>query len=386
MYYARNAGLIIALALAGCGVDTPDLPATSDYHATQVAEIGGGDGEGALTDVFGVAVSPEQHVFLSEPPLARVVEFDQEGQFIRVVGGRGRGPGEFQVPGGLFWRGDSLAVTDFTSGISLFAPDGSFLERISFVVNVPGTPFGGRPVLPLADGSIGVVVPPETSETDPGDETWMKASRTGAVLDTLALLSMRGRTFSFRAKGRGQMGTHPLAWAPIIAVPPSGESFVIVERSPATTSTGSRFRVLRMNLDGDTIASAQIAYVPVPVSDAMVDSIVRGMAGRMAERFGMSPSALAGEIKDQLDWPPYVPPVSTVLVGDDGSVWIERKPWKDGSARWEILDESFAEVGAVALPVDLEPKVVSRGELWAVQKDSLDVPHLLRFGIHKGAE
>ncbi len=55
-----------------------------------------------------------------------------------------------------------LLFADFTSGISLFAPDGSFEERISFVVNVPGTPFGGRPGLPLADGSIGVVVLPAT--------------------------------------------------------------------------------------------------------------------------------------------------------------------------------------------------------------------------------
>lgn len=383
-YYARNVSLIIALALAGCSADSSDVPASSDYHATLVAEIGGGEGPGALTDVFGVAVSSEQHVFLSEPPLARVVEFDQQGQFIRVVGGRGRGPGEFQVPGGLFWRGDSLAVADFTSGISLFAPDGSFQKRISFVVNVPGTPFGGRPVLPLADGSIGVVVPPETTESDPGDELWLKASRTGAVLDTLAVLSTQGRTFSFRVKGRRQMGTHPLAWAPIIAVPPSGESFVVVERGPATTSAEGSFRVLRVNLHGDTIASKQIAYVPVPVSGAMVDSIVGGMAGRMAERFGMSPSALAGEIKDQLGWPPYVPPVSTVLAGDDGSVWIERRRSENGSVQWEILDERFAEVGAVALPSNLEPKIVSREALWAVRKDSLDVPHLLRFRIQKG--
>ena len=222
----------------------------------RAAEIGGGEGQGALTDVFGVAVSPEQHVFMSEPPLARVVEFDREGRFVRVVGGRGRGPGEFQVPGGLFWRGDSLAVSDFTSGISLFSPDGAFQERISFVVSVPGTPFGGRPVLPLADGSIGVVVAPAAEGA--GEEVWLKASRSGTVLDTLALLPMGGRTFSFRAEGRTLTGAHPLAWAPLIAVPPSAEYFVVVERDPATTADVGSFRVLRVNLDGDTVASKQI--------------------------------------------------------------------------------------------------------------------------------
>ena len=381
---ARFAGLIGTLALAACGADVPGAATAREYHAARVAEIGGGEGQGALTDVFGVAVSPEQHVFLSEPPLARVVEFDRGGQFSRVVGGRGRGPGEFQVPGGLFWRGDSLAVADFTSGISIFAPDGAFQDRISFIVNVPGTPFGGRPVVPLADGSISVVVPSASDGTDPGREMWLKASRSGAVLDTLAMLPMRGRTFSFRANGRTQMGTHPLAWAPMLAVPPSGEYFVIVERSPATTPEVGSFRVLRVNLEGDTVASKQIEYVPAPVPDDVVDSIVHGMAGRMAERFGMSPSALAGEIKDQLEWPAYEPPVSNMLVGGDGSVWLERERLGRGSVQWDILDERFTEVGRVPLLPTIDPKVVSRDALWAVQKDSLDVPHLFRFEVAEG--
>ena len=83
-----------------------------------------------------------------------------------------------------------------------------------------------------------------------------------------------------------------------------------------------------------------------------MDSIVRGMAGRMAERFGTSPAALAGEIKDQLEWPAYEPPVAAVLVGDDGSVWLERERSDSDSVRWDILDESFAQVGQVSLPAD----------------------------------
>ena len=341
MNNARLLSLISGLALAGCAADVPKPTTTGDAGLTRVAEIGGGEGPGALTDVFGVAVSPEQHVFLSEPPLARVVEFDQEGKFVREVGGRGRGPGEFQVPGGLFWRGDSLTVADFTSGISFFGPDGTFTDRISFVVNVPGTPFGGRPVLPLADGSVGVVVPPASNGADLGTELWLKTSRTGQLEDTLALLPMRGRSFSFRANGRTQMGAHPLAWAPILAVPPSADYFVIVERSPATTREAASFRVLRVDLEGDIVASKQMQYRPVPVTEEMVDSIVGGMAERMAERFGMSSAALAEEIKGQLEWPDYVPPVMNMMVGGDGSVWLERS--RSGiSAQWDILDRELA--------------------------------------------
>lgn len=384
MRHLATAGLICVFALAACGTEPPRSVASDTYHVTPAGEIGGGEGEGALTDVFGVAVSPDGHVFVSEPPLARVVEFDEQGGFVRVVGGRGRGPGEFQVPGGLFWRGDTLAVADFISGISLFAPDGSFQQRIAFIVNVPGTPFGGRPILPLPDGSIGVDVPPATSGAEAGPEVWLKASRTGSVLDTLVFLPGRGRGFSLEAHGRARTGTHPLAWAPLLATPPSGTHFVIVEREPAQAAGTASFRLLRVDLEGDTVATRDIEYVPSPVPDEAVDSISAAMAGRMANQFEVSPEALAESIEDQLEWPSYEPPVSSLLVGSDGTVWIRREALGVASVGWEILDEGFGSIGRLRLPASLEPKVVSRHALWAVEKDSLDVPHVLRFDVVEG--
>lgn len=377
-------GLLVSFA---CSSDAPKpTPVALRYHANQVGEIGGGDGEGSLSDVFGVAIAADGRAYISEPPFARVVEFDKDGAYIGAIGHRGKGPGEFQVPGALFWRGDSLAVSDFASGISLFDSAGNFQQRISFILDVPGTAFGGRPMLPLADGSVGVVADPRASGRDADQsapELWLKTSRSGTVSDTLALLSLRGRTFSFEAHGHTQQGTHPLAWSPLIAVPPSATSFVIVDRPPASNPDSASFWVYRVNLRGDTVATRSIAYVPQPVTHEMVDSIVNDMAGRMARRFSMTPAALADVIRDQLKWPSYTPPVSALLLGSDGSVWIERETVGMSQVRWDILGRDLASLGQIQLPKDLEPKVVSRSALWAVKKDSLDVPHVLHFDVVK---
>ena len=106
----RTTVLSGAVLWAACGTEAPAPGVTHEFSVVQVAEIGGGEGEGALSQVYGVTVSAGERVYVSEPQFARVVEFDRDGAFVRVVGGRGRGPGEFQVPGSMFWLGDSLAV------------------------------------------------------------------------------------------------------------------------------------------------------------------------------------------------------------------------------------------------------------------------------------
>lgn len=376
--------LTMSLLLAACGSDRPGGPAAVEYQAVRIAEIGDDDGEGALSAVFGLAVAPDGRLYLSEPGFGRVVTFGPDGAFEKVLGGRGDGPGEFSVPGALFWRGDSLAVSDFQRGISLFAPGDRFVERISFTVNVAGTPFGGRPILALADGTVGVVVPEARGATGTGqapEEIWLKASRTGSVLDTLVRLPTEGRSYAFEVRGRQQTGSHPLAWAPLIATPPSVTSFVVVEREPASTPAPDTFRVLRLNLDGDTVARRVFDFMPRRVPDEVIDSMAAAIADGMAQRLGLTPASLTELISEQVEWPQYEPPVSGVLVGRDRTVWLQRERLGLDPVRWNILDEDFEPIGQVELAKSLELKAVARDRLWAIELDSLDVPHVVRFEV-----
>jgi len=383
MPFGRLSFLVLAGMVAGCGPDGGVADRLPELAVTRSTTFGDEAGDGALSSVWDVAVSEDGHVFLSEPQFARVVEFNPDGTFSRVVGGRGNGPGEFRIPGALTWRGDSLAVTDFQRGIHLFSPGGEFATLISFHIN-DGSSFGVRPIFPLADGLVAALGPAGNSEITDGTvthETWLKASRDGAIMDTLAVVSVEGRLFSVRYQEGGWSGAHPFSWAPLLAATPTGTSLVIVDRPFHTDGEVATYQVLRVGLDGDTLNAATPAYDPIPVLDSQIDSIALAMARGRAERLNATVPAVVAEIQDQIVWPDYQPPVTAVLCGKDGSVWLRREVVGVSSARWEILTEDLSPIGWVDLPLGLEVKVVARDFAYGVELDDLDVPTVVRFDV-----
>lgn len=384
MAIARSGLLFLAASVAGCGPDGPGAEELPELVVTRSTEFGDPQGEGALSNVWGVAVSGAGHVYLSEPQFARVVEFNPDGSFSGVVGRRGDGPGEFRIPGYLSWRGDSLAVTDFQRGISLFSPDGAFASLISFNINDASSAFGGRPIFPLADGFVAALAPAGNSEVTTGSathETWLKASRDGTITDTLAVLELAGRLYSVRYRERGRSGAHPLAWAPLLTAPPRGTSLLVVDRDPYTGGNTATYRVARLGLDGDTLETAALPYDPVPLTAEQVDSIALAMAQGWAESMNATTASVAREIEGQIQWPEHQPPVTAVLAGDDGSVWLRREMVGAPSARWEVLDGHLSPLGRADLPVDFELKVVTKDRVYGVELGEFDVPRLVRLDV-----
>jgi hypothetical protein len=376
--------LILAASVAGCGTDGRGAEGLPELVVTRSTEFGDQEGEGALSSVWGVAVSGDGHVYLSEPQFARVVAFDPDGSFSRVVGSRGDGPGEFRIPGLLSWRGDSLAVTDFQRGIHLFSSAGEFGTLISFNINDGSSAFGVRPIFPLADGFVAAVAPAPNSAITGGSvtrETWLKASRDGVVTDTLAVLDLEGRLYSVRYRERGRSGAHPLAWAPLLSAPPTGASLIVVDRQPHTGGDAATYRVARLGLDGDTLQTATLPYDPVPLTDGQVDSIALAMAQGWAESMNATVASVAREIEEQIRWPEHQPPVTSVLAGDDGSVWLRREIVGASFARWDVLDGDLSPLGRVDLPVDLELKVVGKERIYGVELGELDVPRIVRLDV-----
>jgi len=72
-------------------------------------------------------------VYIADSGNHRVVVFDLEGNFIRTIGQKGQGPGEFNNPTGLCVDKDSqLAVADYQNNrIQIFDPEGKFLRNIN---------------------------------------------------------------------------------------------------------------------------------------------------------------------------------------------------------------------------------------------------------------
>jgi len=100
-------------------------------------ESGRADGQldfdrGDIEPIGGVAVGSDGSVYVTEPGIDRVQQFDREGTFIRRWGGPGRGPGQFLYPWDVAVGPDgSVYIVDAVrDDIQRFTSDGTHLATI----------------------------------------------------------------------------------------------------------------------------------------------------------------------------------------------------------------------------------------------------------------
>jgi hypothetical protein len=77
--------------------------------------------------------------------------------------------------------------------------------------------------------------------------------------------------------------------------------------------------------------------------------------------------------------------VSSVLEGDDGTLWIVREAFTDGQREVLITDAQLTPIATLHVPtsaVSLLPPV-TRASVWVDEKDDLDVRCLARYRVRR---
>lgn len=378
-----RSALFLLLAVVGCGPSGNDAGERTEVPVARGQVYGAGEGEGALSAVFDVDVGADGRVFVSEPSFARVVVFNADGSFQRTLGRRGRGPGEFQMPGNLMWLGDTLTVLDFQQGITLMSPEGEYYDRISFSVRGESQIFPLAPILPLADGSVGSFAPSPGSEVLAGrtlTETWLRMSRSGEMLDTLARRRLVGEYYALETATRTDDRPHPLGTGELLAAPATGAFLLLANRSiPDPAVESPTYTLMVLGLNGDTIQRAAVPYTQVELSDADIDSIARATTSMDPAAEGYE--ARVRDIRESVPWPTTYPAFSTVLIGSDGAVWVRRHLYRGDDVQWDVFDAQLQPRGTAHLPKDLDVKLVSADAVYGVELDDLDVPSIVRYDV-----
>lgn len=376
------------LALDPCRVVQAQTPA---WQAVRDVRVAFDDGPGALTSVSGLTVGRDGRVYVSQPQEGIVRVYDSRGRFLRKIGRSGAGPGEFERPSRLGWRGDTLWVGDSPQArISLFRPNGSFVRSITFTQAGPLT--GGRPNVPgslLADGSVlGLWLPPmyTLAGAKPVVEPLVRFSPRG---DPLGVLGRRQRRQEFVRVRSGTSSTYfaqPFSDSPLTAVAPDGSGLVIVTRAAATSRRQASFTVRKVSFSGRTAFERAYPYTPRPLTGDAVESVVNKHAGGMQEaKFRTPPAAAARRlIREALYRPGYLAPVTDVVLGRDGTIWLRREATGRAVFDWQVLDAAGRPVGRVSLPAKVAVQYADRTQVWGVELDELDVPTLVRFRVVPG--
>lgn len=362
-----------------CAQDTlEDLPG---WKLQASLTIGSYDSPGyVLSGISDLAVDRQGRIFVLERTEAYASVYSKEGEFIRRLGRRGDGPGEFQMPFRMGFLGDSLWITDGRHHrVTFFGPDlevmGSIPARSPLTPGLPPS----APSAILRDGTLAFQGTWTSTLMRDGRLPTLPVfllPKDGDSVDTLAVLDYRKVYVLVEARGIVRPDQNPFAPKDEWAVSRDGVNLVLLQQYPDS------IRITRIS-NGTARKEMSLPYGGTPLER----SRIREWAEAHSARVGGNDLALAREYYDALlsiiGYPSRAPVVDAVLVENSGAVWLRlwEVPRRSAARTWIVLSPVLQPVGRVTLPPRTDLLDVQCHEILAATYDELDVPFVVRYSM-----
>ena len=343
-----------------------------DWEFDRQFVLGGAEeGPEAFYTLYGryIGVDGKGNLYVLDPSNHRVVVFTPDGQYVRSVGSRGEGPGEFETVGS-FWVGPdgSVAVFDFgKAALVWFDPSGEPVDQEAFR-HYP-TPNDQRHFARLDDVTF-------VSKTifGGGEDGPREILQSVTDADTVQLAEARIPPIEmamFPQCGGGlrlpPLFTTELKWD-------VRSEIMVVSASPvysvSVLENGEVSRIVRREL---------------PVQAATRELAIAHLGDGVTFNFGHGPCVIdAAEMAEKRGFAEVVPQIQSVLLGPTGELWVRRFViGKDSLGPVDVFDEGGVYQGTISLP-SLNPVLLLPNDRFAaIDKDELDIERLVVLAIRK---
>jgi hypothetical protein len=361
-----------------------ELPTGEVVPAEIDLKIGTVEGDPNLIfgDVRGIEAGRDGTIYVLDYQASEVRAFNAEGRFLRKVVTRGEGPAEISEANGMVLVGDSI----------LWLQDHGKWMMIG--VTIEGEELMRFPMPALSYGYIwtGTVdnrsrawkhrihpneeptYPPEEGLTESSGRQYMVSFDPMAeVKDSIYLGERSIRTLIVRNNrgGHTYWGV-PNDPEPITVVDPAGGLWY---------SDGASYRIARLDEQGDTVLVIESDTPAPPVTARDRSQYVESMLERSPDQRRVA-EELAGLMPDSM------PMISRLTVDDERRLWVGRTGPEDAPPQFDVFDRDGSYLGSVELafrPAPYIPVWIRQGRLYAVVRDSLDVPFVVRTRAVLGA-
>jgi hypothetical protein len=349
------------------------LEGVAPWRLEEELRIGQLDGGGPYMfgQVRNVIPNVDGSIWVLESQVPELRLFSPEGRFVRAVGGQGEGPGEFSGNVCAFsGLNDEIWVEDLRGRWQRFDRAGELLGQLTSTSNL------GCGIRRLAPGGRLLVVSIRRSPESPMSSTSFYVEHrldsggelvAGDTFATPVLPSPRSVTWVSPRGGR-IISNLPFTHRPWSILGTAGFFHV--------TPGGGPYLIQRLSLDGDTLLVMERAYEPISVSDSTRERTVREF-----QREGYS----AAEGFDPGEVPRVYPPFDQIWEATDGSLWV-RRPLDGGAMGLDVFTPDGIYLGEVAVPDDFGRMLIHHitpEHMYAVARDELDVPYVVRLAIQR---
>lgn len=403
---------LVVLILCAPGALRGQTACRAPWQLEEILRIGSLESTDLITNVLDLAIGPDSALYVAQAMVPAVTVFSLDGQVLRRIGRAGQGPGDIQLAArAIGWIGDTLWVADFNR-IQLFTTDERRPDEvIQFSRSVPEEGSSLTPGYMLADGTLigrrritdGRVL--SSRGENPG-LALRRLSRSGEVLDTIAIVEWPGNAIEHEMDARLFPGEHPLRDLPplglgeyLTALTRDGSAIVRIGKVHEDANPPT-FDLLVISIHGDTLLHRSVEYEPQEVTRALERRLADEYAGWRAGDFPPNSELTETTLERRrraarrVFWvPEYLPPVRQVVAGTDGTIWLLREMREDRVDLWEVYDsvgtmEGTVEIGdgsSSLVPWDprLAVALANRDEVWGATYDDYGIPYIHRYLVDR---
>jgi hypothetical protein len=293
------------------------------------------------------------------------------GTYLRAVGRKGGGPGEFAMMGRIWRLGpDSLVLFDFGNNrLSVHGIDGSFgrTMRLEQVGAIP------LPMGVFADGSILaywhlVSDGPTADGLQRTPRMYAIWDADGAFVDSIA-----------RLPGSEAYAVSVGAGTSVSTGRPFGRSPVVIARGERWYyGSSDRYEIEVRAMDGTLERLIRRPVPNRPVTEHLIEERERRLRERRAARGVTTPTPF-----DDIAYPADMPAYEDVRLDAGGSLWVAYYRLEDEPVRWAVFDPEGRWLGDVETPSNGRVWDIGHDYLLGVWQDDLAVQQVRMYRIVK---
>jgi hypothetical protein len=353
------------------------------WHVEQVLRIGSveGDENYTLAHVGGLAVGPNNQLFVSQPAEHHIRVFDREGRFVRRIGREGGGPGEFRSISDISYVHGRLRVRDVGAGrVTDFSADGRVrATHVARAVRVEAPFYISPPVGLAADGSQ-YLMPTARATAGVSAFPFYVAAADGSVRQ-IGSVHEGGGTLVGRGERLVSVRRAPVSSRTLYAIDPRSGDVVFVERPAASSRGRHSWRLARVNLNGDTLLRRSYDYEAVPISRETVErALQKEIEARLRwlaeSNFPTTREEVLAAARDGFRVPPFQAPVDELVIASTGELWLRRGSFGEDVAEWIALAADGTPIGRLRLPASARLAFATGAHIGLIEVDDLEVQYV----------